>query len=127
MVIRDKQVNEEFKIPDEPERFEVYVRFPHVTDYMESLSLTKEEIRHYNINPDLYVSNLLGCVSVDEYHEWFEASGRARCGGTTTDGDLCRNTVGPTLSSLERWRLYDRNVSCSWHKTEQLKSKYVKV
>ncbi|PVE23662.1 hypothetical protein DC522_14525 [Microvirga sp. KLBC 81] len=81
----------------------------------EYVSLTEQEVAEYKRDPDGFAAKHFG-LTRDEYQEWIECGGEAKCGAKTKAGKLCGNTLkGGSQLSAEEWKARHRSEYCSTH------------
>lgn len=82
----------------------------------ETIYVGQDEIDRYNADPDLFAAKYYGFATSDEYREWIETDGTARCSERTRAGKLCSNpNGGGSQLDAKEWRARHRSRACSTH------------
>jgi hypothetical protein len=75
--------------------------------------LTEQQVSDYQRDPDGFAAAHFG-LTRDEYREWLELGGAAKCGAKTKAGKPCGNLISGQLDSRE-WKARHRSEYCPTH------------
>ena len=76
--------------------------------------LTEQQVSDYQRDPDGFAAAHFG-LTRDEYREWLELDGAAKCGAKTKAGKPCDNFISRTQLDSQKWKALHRSEYCPTH------------